>query len=62
MVLITQQMSSSELFQTFSSLQSQNKEFGRVYEKSIRRLESLEVEHKRACDEIERLRRDLQVK
>jgi hypothetical protein len=47
--------------QIFSSLQSQNKEYGRVYEKSVRRLESLEVEHKRACDEIERLRRDLQV-
>jgi hypothetical protein len=28
-----------------------------VYEKSVRRLESLEVDHKRARDEVDRLRR-----
>ena len=41
------------------SLQSQNKEYGRVYEKSVRRLETLEIDYRRSCDEIERISRDL---
>ena len=40
-------------------MQSQNKEYGRVYEKSVRRLETLEIDYRRSCDEIERLSRDL---
>ena len=39
-------------------MQSQNKEYGRVYEKSVRRLETLEIDYQRSCDEIERLSRD----
>lgn len=41
------------------TLQSQCKEVGSVYEKSVRRLETLEIDYKRSCEEIERLKRDL---
>ena len=43
------------------SIQSQCKEFGRVYEKSVRRLEMLEIDQKRSGDEIDRLKREIQL-
>ncbi len=48
------------LFKCCFSIQSQCKEFGLVYEKSVRRLETLEIDQKRSCDEIDRLRREIQ--
>ena len=41
----------------FFSAQSQLKEFGRVYEKTLRRLETVEIDFKRSCDDVEGHRR-----